>query len=185
MDPFDLLMTEHRLIEQVLDSLAGCAGELSAGAAVERTDLAPFVEFVRDFADAGHHAKEEDVLFEVMVRSGFPAGGGPVAVMLAEHDQGRAITAVVAETAEATGPFADGDAPRLLDAATALQAHLRQHIVKEDQVLYPMARMHLPPPALAEVAERVAEFQERWEASGEAGRLRGLGEGLVRRWGCQ
>ncbi|HJN91221.1 MAG TPA: hemerythrin domain-containing protein [Dehalococcoidia bacterium] len=178
-----MLMTEHRLIERVLDSLLLCANELSAGAAVERGDLARFTEFIQEFADRGHHAKEEQVLFDVMASCGFPLGGGPLAVMLAEHDEGRQMTGVIVASAQATGGWSPPEVGELVHTAGALRGHLRQHILKEDQILYPMAMNALPAEAMAEVAERCEAFQSAWEASGEAGRLLSLGKALHSRWG--
>ena len=49
------------------------------------------VDFIRNYADRFHHAKEEDVLFEALVDNGMPQENSPVAAMLMEHDQGRSF----------------------------------------------------------------------------------------------
>ena len=90
MDPIDLLMDEHRLILSALDALDGYARRLRRNEPVERGELARFVSFIRDFADARHHGKEEDILFATMVEQGFPREAGPVAAVLAEHEETRA-----------------------------------------------------------------------------------------------
>ncbi|MGD0266766.1 MAG: hemerythrin domain-containing protein, partial [Candidatus Methylomirabilota bacterium] len=38
-----------------------------------------------------HHGKEENLLFKTMVDRGFPRQGGPIAVMLHEHETGRSF----------------------------------------------------------------------------------------------
>ena len=53
-------------------------------------DLDDAMDFIKTFADSCHHAKEEDLLFPAMGEAGFPSRGGPVGVMLMEHEQGRA-----------------------------------------------------------------------------------------------
>ncbi len=88
MDAIETLMNEHRTIEQVLDAMVGFAEEARRRGATEKEELARFVGFVREFADACHHGKEEDILFAAMVAGGFPRNGGPIAVMLHEHDRG-------------------------------------------------------------------------------------------------
>jgi hypothetical protein len=56
--------------------------------------------FFRNFADRCHHSKEEDELFPKMVEHGIPKEGGPIGVMLMEHDQGRAFVRGMSEAAE-------------------------------------------------------------------------------------
>lgn len=181
MNAIETLMREHRVIERVLDALIVYAGEIEQQGSTDREELARFVAFIREFADACHHGKEEDILFEAMVAHGFPREGGPIAVMLDEHDRGRAHVGVLAEKAQPGGAWDDGDRAAIGEAAHAFSELLRAHIQKEDGVLYPMAEQHLPPEAL----ERVDEACERYEAertgSGEHERLHQLAEALVAR----
>ena len=55
------------------------------------------VDFIRNYADRFHHAKEEDVLFVALVENGMPREHSPVAAMLMEHDQGRAFVKAMEE----------------------------------------------------------------------------------------
>jgi hemerythrin-like domain-containing protein len=96
MEPIELLMTEHRLIERGLDAMNGWLTALSPETdSDDKEELARFVSFIRGFADAYHHGKEEDILFVAMVDHGFPRDVGPIPVMLREHDQGRSLVSVL------------------------------------------------------------------------------------------
>jgi hemerythrin-like domain-containing protein len=177
MDAVDTLMNEHRAIERVLHGLLGFADAAARRGAADRGELARFVEFFREFADACHHGKEEDVLFRAMVAHGFPANGGPVAVMLHEHAQGRALVGALGAQAEETGAWTP-EALRALGAtARAFAELLGAHIQKEDGVLYPMAEQRLPPDALAEVGAACARYEAARAAAHE--RLHALGEALA------
>ena len=97
------------------------------------------VDFFRNFADRCHHAKEEDLLFVRMGERGMPAEGGPIAVMLMEHDEGRRHVKAVAE---ALTRARSGYASAIASVRGSLESYarlLRAHIDKEDNVLYPMA----------------------------------------------
>jgi hemerythrin-like domain-containing protein len=180
MDPITLLMNEHRRIERVLDAVRGYAAGLRAdGAAPPRADLAGLVEFIREYADALHHGKEEAILFAAMCRHGFSADGGPIAVMLAEHDEGRRHVAAMAEIAGATGDWTAEERARAARALEGYAALLAPHIMKEDQILYPMARHHLPEEAYAEVERACARFESSRLEDGSIERLRALGDRLV------
>jgi hemerythrin-like domain-containing protein len=179
MDAVETLMNEHRTIERALDALVGFAEDVVRRGATETAELARFVTFVREFADACHHGKEEDILFAAMVDAGFPRNGGPIAVMLHEHDQGRALVGILKARSEQPGTWSDADRQEIADVARGYSAMLHAHIHKEDAVLYPMAEQHLPP----ETMERVGEACERYEAAraGNHERLHALAEDLVAR----
>lgn len=180
-DPIALLMQEHRLIEQVLNALERYADAV-AGGAFERDDLARFVAFIQEFADARHHRKEEDILFAAMVDSGFPSDGGPIAVMLHEHEVGRSLVGELARIAESNDAWSGELATRLVAAAREYVGLLRSHIAKEDEVLYQIARSVLPPPVMDEVAARCEAIEQDYVRRGEDTRLERLGADLVQRY---
>jgi hemerythrin-like domain-containing protein len=181
MDAIETLMDEHRLIEKAIDALVAFSDEVRLKVTDDRAELGRFVTFIREFADGCHHGKEEDILFRAMIEAGFPRNGGPIAVMLLEHDQGRQHVAALKALSEKAEPWTAEDRQRLADAAHGYANLLRQHIHKEDAILYPMAEQRLPPPLL----ERVGRDCERYEAektgSGEHERLHRLAEDLVAR----
>jgi hemerythrin-like domain-containing protein len=139
MHPTKILMDEHRVIEQVIGCVEKMA-ELADGDAFLNTDHASqAVEFIRHFADHCHHAKEEDQLFKLMFARGFSPQQGPIAVMLAEHEEGRRH---VRGMDEAIAAYTHGDSAALGQFALHARSYaelLRAHIVKEDFILYPMA----------------------------------------------
>lgn len=144
MQATDILMSEHRVIERVIASLDAQAAKLTAGQAVRPGFFLDAANFIKGFADGCHHRKEEGVLFEAMVAAGLPRQVGPIGVMLSEHEQGRAFTRGMRAAAERV---AGGDASAA--AAVAANAHgyaalLRQHIQKEDGILFPMAAQVIP-----------------------------------------
>lgn len=133
------LEAEHRVIENVLAALEREADVVEGGKAVDGAFFERALAFIREFADGLHHQKEEQVLFPRMVASGVPEEGGPVGVMLHEHQEGRACVRAMAEALEGA---AAGDAAArtaLVSAARSYVELLRGHILKEDHVLFPMA----------------------------------------------
>ncbi len=160
MDAIETLMREHRIIEKVITALVAFAGETQRGAPTDREELARFVGFIRRFADQLHHGKEEDILFRTMGEHGFPTEGGPIAVMLAEHDRGRAYVEALAGPIEGSGPWTAEERDLIANAAAGYASLLRSHIHKEDAILYPMAEQHLPSEALDDVSEACADFDD-------------------------
>ncbi len=140
----EILMNEHRVIETVLACLEKMADETDAKGAVAVADARDAIAFLRTFADKCHHMKEEDRLFPAMERFGIPREAGPTAVMRQEHEIGRAH---VRRMDEAVTAFERGElvaAARFSFEARAFVEMLRDHIAKEDEVLFPMADRMLP-----------------------------------------
>lgn len=109
--------------------------------------FADAVTFIRLFADACHHGKEEDLLFPELEQAGLPRDRGPIAVMLEEHRQGRVFAR---HMAEALPPAREGDErarATLRNAALGYVNLIRGHIAKEDNVLFEMADQAVQGPA--------------------------------------
>ncbi len=130
----DVLKGEHRVIEQVLDCLESIAERARAQGSLDRESAADALRFVRDFADACHHGREEQHLFPAMIQKGVPGEVGPVGVMLTEHEAGRAAARRMEELISG-----EGDVEAFAHEATTFVGLLREHILKEDNILFPMA----------------------------------------------
>jgi hemerythrin-like domain-containing protein len=180
MEAIEILMSEHRTIEKVIDALRAFTGSVRLGAE-DRPELARFVRFIKEYADGHHHAKEEGELFEAMVQAGFPRQAGPIGVMLHEHDLGRQHVAVLAALAEKSGPWSADDCEHLAAAAGGYGDLLRAHIQKEDSVLYPMAEQRLPEALVLQVEAGCARADAEAVASGRRAALEQLGRELVGR----
>ena len=55
------------------------------------------LEFLRGFGDRCHHGKEEQHLFAVLAARGLPREVGPLAVLISEHEEGRALLTRMSE----------------------------------------------------------------------------------------
>jgi hemerythrin-like domain-containing protein len=180
VEAIELLMQEHRLIERALDAMEGWITTLGPGSeSDDKAELARFVSFIRGFADAYHHGKEENILFVVMVEHGFPREVGPIPVMLREHDLGRSLVSVLDGLAKQPATWSEQDRNTLARTVREFSTLLRQHIQKEDQILYPMADTRLPEPVKEEMFRRFQVFEEQQTSSGEQQRLRALGDALI------
>jgi hemerythrin-like domain-containing protein len=97
------------------------------------------VSLIKNYADGFHHAKEENLLFPLLVQKGFSNDQGPLSVMLHEHAEGRnfvkGMTAGIAS-------YKKGDDSLLPEIYRNMQGYidlLRAHIDKENKVLFRMA----------------------------------------------
>ncbi|MEW5870644.1 MAG: hemerythrin domain-containing protein [Chloroflexota bacterium] len=151
MQATDILKSEHRVIEGVLEALSEAAEKLETGQVLRPGFFLDAAEFIKNFADGCHHRKEEGVLFKAMEAGGVPVQGGPIGVMLAEHEQGRAYTRAMRQAAEQLQAGNEAARQPLAQAARGYAALLYQHIMKEDNILFPMADRAIPASQHAQV----------------------------------
>ena len=105
--PSTVLKNEHQVILRVLRVLESLVNRMESGENPQSEALSRCVEFFRLFADACHHAKEEDILFPMLESRGIPRDGGPIGVMLHEHTQARAFTKEMGEAVQKARISAD------------------------------------------------------------------------------
>jgi len=180
MQATDILMSEHRVIERVIASLESAAERLAAGQAVRPGFFLDAAAFIKGFADGCHHRKEEGVLFERMAAAGLPREVGPIAVMLAEHEQGRAFTRGMRAAAERLAAGDVAAAREVVANARGYAALLRQHIQKEDGILFPMAAQVIPAAQHAEVVEAFEHVEHEETGEGVHEKYLALAEALER-----
>ena len=133
--PTQILSDEHRIIERVL----GAVEKLAKGQVGALEPWKKALDFIRHFADQCHHLKEEKILFVALEEHGIPNEGGPVGMMLLEHEEGRAY---VRAMFDALGKIEAGDPSAqvaLFENAQQYLRLLREHIQKEDEILFRMA----------------------------------------------
>lgn len=183
MEAIRTLTDEHQLILQVVDALEACAERVERDQRVDRADVARFETFFREFTDVCHHGKEEDILFAALSDAGFPTANGPLAVMRLEHDRGRRLARRIRELAEKPTDWEAADFEAFAGAAHAYAELLRDHIRREDEVLYPLAEQHLSEAQMRQVDELFLLFEEQREKGLVHARLHELAEKLVERHG--
>jgi hemerythrin-like domain-containing protein len=157
------LENDHIYILQLTEVMEKIAG---------RTEIDPLyveevIDLIRNYADGLHHAKEENLLFPLMVEKGFSTDNGPVAVMLTEHIQGREY---VKKMTEGVSLLKQGDysaASIIREAMLGYAVLLQNHIAKENNILFRMADNLMSEPEEEQV---FADFRQidKGEAKGIA-----------------
>ena len=145
-----ILSDEHQNILKVIELMLSECDSLEKGKELDRNFFERAIEFIRNYADTFHHAKEEDILFKVMLDNTDGMHCNPIPVMLHEHDQGRNFVSSMVIGLESN------DTKLLIENARGYGFLLMDHIYKEDNILYPMAEEALS----EELKERVLQLYD-------------------------
>jgi len=135
------LRKDHDLIEKVLKSMQTTIQLLNDSKQIPESILMPVIDFSKNFTNVCHHGKEENSLFPALEKAGMPREGGPIAMMLMEHEITQKISNRIEESAK---KYLDsGDSSQLISDMMEYVEHVSQHLWKENNRLFMMADMHL------------------------------------------
>jgi len=123
---------------------------------VDEVDIGNILDFLRWFADAHHQAKEDTILFPALKRAS-ATQNRPVEHMMLEHEQERALIEQI-ETAVRLASVTE-----FLSYAERLSSMLRNHIYKEDEILFEFTKTALSPAADEDVARQLEEFETNYD----------------------
>ena len=157
MSPTEILKNEHTYVLMVLDGAEQISKTIDTTGQIDADKIEKLIDFSRHFTDGCHHTKEEKLLFPKMGEKGFSTDFGPVAVMLAEHVEGRGY---IGEIEKRLNLVMNGDESAKPMLARSIRDYiylLRSHISKENDILFNMADQALN---VEEQAKLSLEFEK-------------------------
>jgi hemerythrin-like domain-containing protein len=128
-------------------------------------DVEKILDFLRWFADAHHQAKEETILFPAL-KSAAASQHRPVEHMTLEHDQERALMV------EMEKDIRLANLSEFVACANRLSSTLRNHIYKEDRILFETADEILSTQEDDAAFERLSRFDTASDKQALEERLR-------------
>jgi hemerythrin-like domain-containing protein len=145
------LRQDHKIILRCLNVLQSMV-EPENGERIDQDDAVTLLHFLRTFADEHHHVKEEGVLFPEVMRTS-EAQAGPLRHMLFEHSQERSLVGGLEDSLHA------GKQSDFVLFANRLTDRVRNHIQKEDDILFPILDVLIPGPVDDKVCSEFEKYQ--------------------------
>jgi hemerythrin-like domain-containing protein len=146
------LIHEHKAILIALNVIEKMVERIKNNEEIDPKDIEDIIEFLKVFADKCHHGKEEDFLFPALEKIGIKNENGPIGVMLAQHNQGRNLIKRMQESIEDNKINKNA----FVDAGTEYVKLLRNHIEKEDTILFPLSDARL---SVSEQKQLLIDFE--------------------------
>ncbi len=152
-------MNEHRVIERMLAILSMASDRMEKGEDIDPKLHSSAVDFLKNFADKCHHGKEEQLLFKKMIERGVSGEVGPIAVMMREHQDGRAHVQTMDRLTKSK--MSKDVKEGLIRSSRAYVDLLSRHIQKEDNMLYPLADQVLDEEDQKELEKGFEEVEQK------------------------
>jgi hemerythrin-like domain-containing protein len=156
MKSTNYLIQEHKIILRALDVLDAMSAGVEAKQELDERDVDELLDFLRWFGDAHHQAKEETILFPAL-KTVAAAQARPVEHMTLEHNQERALIEELEKNVRLR-KLSD-----FVSSANRLSSVLRNHIYKEDEILFETADSIFD----AQEDGAVLEQLERFDTAGD------------------
>jgi hemerythrin-like domain-containing protein len=119
---------------------------------VDRVDVTTLLRFLRTFADDHHQGREESALFPELMRS-VQTQEASVRHMLFEHDQERSLVGGLEDA------LMTKHGPEFAHFAGRLASLIRNHIYKEDRILFEIVDCSLTPEQDEKVTSELCKFE--------------------------
>ncbi|MBU90648.1 cation-binding protein [Candidatus Woesearchaeota archaeon] len=159
--PTKILSDEHQNILKVIDALTKECISLESGKELDKDFFEKAIDFIRNYADKFHHAKEEDILFVELNKDDIEMHCNPIPQMLHEHDLGRDLVKGMEQTLK------ENNKAKVIENARGYAQLLQEHIDKEDNILYPMADEALNQQTQKEILEKFKQAESERKADEE------------------
>lgn len=161
MDSIGLMVEEHKNILRMLKVVRKACNKLLQNEEISYEDFDKMIDFIRNYADAHHHGKEEKFLFKEMIDNLGKLGTNLVTHgMLVEHDWGRLFAHELEEALERVKAGDEGSKLDVIANAIGYANHLARHIAKEDEVVYTFASKQLAPEIMERVDKQTEDFEK-------------------------
>ena len=145
---FEILRKEHEQVLKVLDKLENNLNENNLSSAKKN------IKLLEEEFDKHSLYKEEKILFPEIEKF-IPRDGGPTGVMITEHKE------LIELMRNFNKLLEEKNLSRLNETGMSIINILREHINKEDNMLFMIADMHLSEKQKKSVLERFKKIDEK------------------------
>ena len=157
----NILVNEHKNILIVIDALLKECDGLESKKEINKDFFKKITEFIRGYADKFHHAKEEDILFIELCKDTVAMHCNPTQQMLYEHDLGRNFVKGLKKGLQENNP------DEIIKNGRGYAELLKEHINKEDNILYPMAEEALDEKTKQIILKKFEEVEKKFVLENE------------------
>jgi hemerythrin-like domain-containing protein len=167
------------VIERAMRALEGMCFSIRTGGDAPSEELSKLLDFIRNYADRFHHAKEEAHLFPALEQICVRDEGGPPAFLRDEHEAERRLLGDL-ELAVEEYRHNSAAGEKFVSAALQFKDHLIEHMRREEAILFRLVEEMLDERVKYALTHAFAEASA--EARGWVQRYEQLAKELEKTW---
>lgn len=172
-----LLMNDHSIIEKALVILEKQLEKKKKN----WTTIQVLIDLLWDYGETCHNMKEEKIYFPLLLERGMPQSG-PINEMLQEHASERNYLSKFKDFI-AKADKADEEVAQFVSDFKSYANLAKEHIWKENDILYPMGRKYIQPDDVPYLANEFRRLERETLGEGAYTRYKTLVEALEKETG--
>lgn len=161
--PIGPLMIEHRLIEKMIALIGKELARIEKEKKVNVDFITTAVDFIKTYADACHHGKEEDILFRELKKKHISDEHNRIMnELIQEHIHGRKLSSAVLEEKTKYLQGNEESLEKIKSLLTELKEFYPKHIEKEDHHFFKPVMKYFTQEELDSMLDEEYEFDKKY-----------------------
>ena len=160
MTPTENLKSEHNDIKELLNIMSKIAVNIKSKDVFYTSDVEDIIDFLKFFIEKSHHGKEE-VFYPALEFAGIPKEAESLSVMMYEHSLAKNYLKDINSCVVNCKIGNSFSGEMLADSLTNYVALIKNHIQKEEEIIFPLADTELSPEKQIEIAEEFERIEEK------------------------
>lgn len=161
--PIGPLMIEHRLIERMIALMQSQIERIGDTGQADVHFIDTAVDFIRTYADACHHGKEEDILFrDLQEKTLDPEDERIMNELIKEHEWARETTGKLVNAKKRYAQGEKNEVDEIIDLMESLVEFYPKHIIKEDRDFFKASMAYFTREEQDAMLDEEYEFDRRF-----------------------
>jgi len=161
MTPTENLIKEHEEINELLDIMSKIALKIKSKDVFYPTDVEEIIDYLIIIIDKSHHGKEDEVFYPELISSGIPKETAPLSIINYEHTLAKRYLKDISSCVVNCKIGNDFSGELLADSLTNYVVVIKNHIQREEEIIFPIANEVLSSEKQNEITQRFEDIEQK------------------------
>ena len=161
MKPTDNLILEHREINELLDIMSNIALKIKSKDVFYPNDVEEIINYLIVLIDKSHQGKEDEVFYPELISSGIPKETAPLSIINYEHTLSKRYLNDISSCVVNCKIGNDFSGELLADSLTNYVVVIKNHIQREEEIVFPIANEVLSDEKQNEISQRFEDIEKK------------------------
>ena len=160
MTPTENLINEHKEINELLNILSKISDKIKSKDVFYTNDVEEIVDYLILLINKSHHGKEDGVFYPELMQSGISKEIAPLSIINYEHTLSRRYLKEIVSCVVNCKIGNDFSGEMLAESITNYVVVIKNHIKREEEIVFPMAEKLLSVDKKNEIAKKFENIDE-------------------------